>query len=63
MAHPGQPLQFESGAGGTRLLSAIGIAMACAIVLLGRTSGDAIDLILDVQFDRAHREDVQVMFV
>ncbi|MEL6445431.1 MAG: ABC transporter permease [Bacteroidota bacterium] len=48
---------------GRALLSAIGIAMACAIVLLGRTSGDAIDLILDVQFDRAHREDVQVMFV
>ena len=48
---------------GRALLSALGIAMACAILLLGRFSGDAIELIFDVQFERMHREDVQVAFV
>jgi len=48
---------------GRAFLSALGIAMACAIVLLGRLSSDSVDLIMDVQFDRAHREDVQVAFV
>ena len=48
---------------GRAFLSALGIAMACAIVLLGRFSGDAVDLVMDVQFERAHREDVQVAFV
>jgi putative ABC transport system permease protein len=48
---------------GRAFLSALGIAMACAIVLLGRLSSDSVGLIMDVQFDRAHREDVQVAFV
>jgi putative ABC transport system permease protein len=48
---------------GRAALSALGIAMACAIVLLGRFSGDAVGLIFDVQFERLHREDLQVTFV
>ncbi len=48
---------------GRALFSALGIAMACAIVLLGRFSADAVGLMMEVQFERAHREDVQVAFV
>jgi putative ABC transport system permease protein len=44
-------------------LSALGIAMACAIVLLGRFSVDALDVVMDVQFEHIHREDLSVTFV
>jgi putative ABC transport system permease protein len=44
------------------LLSVAGIALACAIVLLGRFSGDAMDRMLDIQFGLAHREEVDVVF-
>ncbi len=43
-------------------LSAAGIAMACAIVLLGRFTGDAVDTVLRVEFEIAQRQDVDLSF-
>jgi putative ABC transport system permease protein len=45
------------------LLSVAGIALACAIVLLGRFTGDAMGRMVDVQFGWAHREDLDVAFI
>jgi putative ABC transport system permease protein len=44
------------------VLSVAGIALACAVVLLGRFSSDAMNHMLDIQFGWAHREDVDVVF-
>jgi putative ABC transport system permease protein len=44
------------------LLSALGIAAAIAILVVGRISQDAFDQVMDVQFQRAWREDLSVTF-
>ena len=43
-------------------LSSVGIAMAIAIMVVGRFSGDAMDRLIELQFQTAWREDVQVSF-
>lgn len=43
-------------------LSVIGISFAVAIMVVARVSSDAMDLILDLQFHQAWREDVTVFF-
>ena len=44
------------------LLSSVGIAAAIAILVVGRISHDAFEQIIDVQFQRAWREDLSVSF-
>lgn len=43
-------------------LSVLGIAMACAILVVGRSFVDVIDHIIDVQFFAVQREDLTVTF-
>ncbi|MFQ5596952.1 MAG: ABC transporter permease [Nitrospiria bacterium] len=45
------------------LFSVLGIAMACAIMMVGSFQEDAIDFMIDVQFGRSEREDLAVSFV
>lgn len=45
------------------LLSALGIAFAVAIVVVGQCWNDATDFLIQVQFHRAMREDVSVSFI
>ncbi len=45
------------------LLSLIGIALACAILMVGRFQEDALDFMVDMQFRIAAREDLTVTFV
>jgi putative ABC transport system permease protein len=45
------------------LLSSLGIAMAVAIVLVGRFLGDATDRLIELQFQMAWREQVAVDFI
>jgi len=45
------------------LLSVVGIALACAILMVGRFQEDALDFMVDVQFRLAQREDLTVTFV
>lgn len=45
------------------LLSIVGMAMAAAILVVGLFSLDAIDVILDVQFNVANRQDFLITFV
>jgi putative ABC transport system permease protein len=44
------------------LLSVIGIAFACAILIVGGFFNDAVDYMVDIQFKLAQREDVTVTF-
>ena len=44
-------------------LSAFGIALAVAVLILGSFTVDALDYILDVQFEFAQRQDLNVSFV
>lgn len=44
------------------LLSVIGIALSCAIVISGTFSTDSVDYIIDVQFKRAQQEDMTITF-
>lgn len=44
------------------LLSAAGIAAAIAVLVVGRISHDAFEQVIDVQFQRAWREDLSVAF-
>jgi putative ABC transport system permease protein len=44
-------------------LTVTGIAFACAIMMVGRFQGDALDYMVDVQFGLSQREDVAVTFV
>jgi len=44
------------------LLSVIGIALAVAILMVGRYMSDAINYIIDVQFRQVQREDVTLVF-
>ena len=43
-------------------LSSLGIAMSVGIVVVGQFWGDAMDFLIDVQFERAMREDMNVTF-
>jgi putative ABC transport system permease protein len=45
------------------LLSAAGIALACAILMIGRFQEGAIDFLVDVEFRASQREDLTVAFV
>lgn len=45
------------------LLSAVGISFATGLVVVGRSMGDAIEFMMDVQFHRSMREDVTVTFL
>jgi putative ABC transport system permease protein len=45
------------------LLSVAGIALACAILMIGRFQEDAIDFLVDVEFRAAQRADLTVAFV
>jgi putative ABC transport system permease protein len=45
------------------LLSAVGIALACAILMIGRFQEGAIDFLVDVEFRASKREDLSVAFV
>jgi putative ABC transport system permease protein len=45
------------------LLTAIGIAFSCAIVMTGTFSSDAVDYMINVQFGLAQRDDISVTFV
>ncbi len=44
------------------LLSVIGIALSCAILMMGNFWGDSIDYMVDVQFGMSEREDLVVSF-
>jgi len=44
-------------------LSVVGISLAVAIMVIARVSSDAMSLLLDMQFQRAWREDVMVSFL
>ena len=44
------------------LLSVLGISLAVAILIVGRYSGDAIDVLISYQFEGAQREDATVTF-
>jgi putative ABC transport system permease protein len=44
------------------LLSVVGIALACSILMVGRFFGDSVDHIVDVQFGLSQREDLSVAF-
>ncbi|MCM1983744.1 ABC transporter permease [Lyngbya confervoides] len=44
------------------LLSILGIALAIAILMVGRYMGDAIHYIIDIQFRQVQREDVTLVF-
>ncbi|NJD62961.1 MAG: FtsX-like permease family protein, partial [Deltaproteobacteria bacterium] len=45
------------------LLSCVGIAFACAILMMGRFQEDAIDFMVDVELRASQREDLTVSFV
>jgi putative ABC transport system permease protein len=45
------------------VLSVIGISFAVAIMVMARVTSDAMDLLLDMQFQQAWREDVYVTFL
>lgn len=45
------------------LLSVVGLALACAIVMIGRFQNDAISWMVDVQFRLAQRNDLGVNFI
>ncbi|WP_416666237.1 ABC transporter permease [Egbenema bharatensis] len=44
------------------MLSIAGIAVAVAVLVAGRYVSDVMDYLMDVQFDRAQREDVTIVF-
>jgi putative ABC transport system permease protein len=44
-------------------LSAIGIAMACAIMIAGGFFQDTVNYMVDLQFRKCHREDMSVTFI
>jgi putative ABC transport system permease protein len=45
------------------LLSVVGIACACAILVVGMFFGDAVDHMIDIQFRLSQRDDITVTFV
>jgi putative ABC transport system permease protein len=47
---------------GKSVLSVLGLSMACAIMMVGRFQGDAIDWMVDTQYRIAQRNDLGVVF-
>ncbi|MEX2303240.1 MAG: ABC transporter permease [Bryobacterales bacterium] len=45
------------------LLTSVGIAFSCAILMVGTFSSDAVDYMMNVQFGLAQRDDISVTFV
>jgi putative ABC transport system permease protein len=45
------------------LLSVIGISLACAVMIAGRFSKDAVDFMIDIQFRLSQKEDMTVTFI
>ncbi|GBE04276.1 FtsX-like permease family protein [bacterium BMS3Abin09] len=45
------------------MLSITGIALACAIMMVGSFQKDALDYIVDIQFGLSQREDISVTFI
>ncbi|MFZ5466174.1 MAG: ABC transporter permease [Pseudomonadota bacterium] len=45
------------------LLTVVGIAFACALMMVGNYQKDAIDFMVDVQFNQAAREDLALTFI
>jgi putative ABC transport system permease protein len=45
------------------LLTSVGIAFSCAILMVGTFSSDAVDYMINVQFGLAQRDDIAVTFV
>ena len=45
------------------LLTTIGIAFACAVVILGRFASGSLDYMIDMQYRKAQRDDLTVTFV
>jgi putative ABC transport system permease protein len=45
------------------MLTVTGIALSCAIMMVGNIFGDAVDFMVEVQFKHAHREDLGVTLV
>jgi putative ABC transport system permease protein len=44
------------------LLTSVGIALSCAILMVGTFSSDAVDYMMNVQFGLAQRDDISVTF-
>lgn len=44
------------------MLTVVGIAFACSILIMGRFSKDSVDYMIDVQFRLAQRDDITVTF-
>ena len=64
LSHPGRMIARHIGRRPVKsLLSVLGIALACAILMVGRFQEDALDFMVDVQFRLAQREDIAVTFV
>ncbi len=64
LSHPGRMIARHIGRRPVKsLLSVVGIALACAILMVGRFQEDALDFMVDVQFRLAQREDLTVTFV
>ena len=45
------------------LLTTIGIAFACAVVILGRFASGSLDYMIDMQYRKAQRDDLTITFV
>jgi putative ABC transport system permease protein len=45
------------------LLTVVGLALACAVMMVGRFQGDSIDRMVDTQFSIAQRNDLTVSFI
>ncbi|MCB1094733.1 MAG: FtsX-like permease family protein [Verrucomicrobiae bacterium] len=64
LSQPGRMVVRELGRRPVKAaLTALGIAMACAILLVGDFGKDSVQLLVDVQFGIAERDDARVHFV
>lgn len=45
------------------VLTLVGLSLGCAVMMMGRFQGDAIDLMVDHQFRESRRHDVSVSFI
>ncbi len=64
LSHPARMIARHIGRRPVKsLLSVVGIALACAILMVGNFQEDALDFMMDVQFRIAQREDLAVTFI
>ncbi len=64
LSQPGRMVLRELGRRPVKAaLTALGIALACAILLVGDFGKDSVQLLVDVQFGIAERDDARVQFV